>query len=235
MSDERLCVCCAVYRPADEPTLPDDPPVCGSCRKRSRGELSEIPDLYALLPEALEPGRGASEKVSGSRTPPLPVRLEALNLLVAGSVRPIHDKYGDQIGAQPPLVILDSWARDWLSYPWCRGDLLPELTISALTNWLLLRLDDALDNHKAIDDFAFEIHQTLRTLRGVTGSHHTGEHVGLCPMKLRDESRCATKLTVDPYLTDCIRCKTCGTEWNRRKGEWWHLRAQQDGWNEEAA
>ena len=127
------CVICPVFRPVDKPRLPNWPPCCDSCRTRLRVELAEIPDLYALIPDHLEPETGTGVKVSGTRTPPLPLRLDPLNLLVAGPKRqPVHDAFGDQYGPQPPLVVLDLWVAEWIDTRG-QGERQPVPTISTLT------------------------------------------------------------------------------------------------------
>jgi hypothetical protein len=219
-----LCVVCPVLRPASRPMLPDFPPVHEGCRTQIRAELAEIPDLYALIPASLEPGTGTGVKVSGTRTPPLPLALNPLNLLVAGGTGPVHDPYGDQHGPIPPLVVLDLWVGNWIAFRQ-RDEHEPVPTISTLTSWLLNRLDDAFDHHPAIDDFAREIHATYRTIKAVTQAERKGEPVGRCPMETRDGGRCDTKLYADPYV-DQIQCQRCGTSWERRR--WLTLAAAQD-------
>jgi hypothetical protein len=216
-------VVCPVYRPAGRPRLPDFAPVCSGCRERVKSELSEIPDAYALIPASLEPGTGTGVKVSGTRTAPIPVRLDALNLLV-GATGTVHGDPSDQHGPIPPLVVLDQWVADWIDVRQ-RSEHQPVPTISTLTGWLLARLDWALDEHPAVDDFAREVRDTLRAIRGVTEPQRTGEYIGKCPAKLRDESRCQTRLYADPYL-DQIACPRCGVSWARR--QWLQLAAAQD-------
>jgi hypothetical protein len=221
-----LCVVCPVLRPASKPMLPDFPPVHEGCRTQIRAELAEIPDLYALIPASLEPGTGTGVKVSGTRTPPLPLALNPLNLLVGapGGSGAIVDPFGDQHGAIPPVVVLDLWVRDWIDVR-ARDEHDPVPTIATLTSWLIHRLDWALDHHPAIDEFAREVHLTLRTIKAVTQAERKGEPVGRCPMETRDGGRCGTKLYADPYV-DQISCGRCGTSWERRR--WLTLAAAQD-------
>lgn len=220
-----LCVVCTVYRPAARPRLPDFAPVCETCRARVTSDLAEIPDLYALVPASMEPSTGTGVKVSGTRTAPIPVRLDAINLIVASTTTGrVTDPHGDQHGAIPPVVVLDQWVADWIDVR-AKGEHQPVPTISTLTGWLAARLDWALDHHPAIDEFAREIKATLRAIRGVVESHHSGEFIGRCPAKLRDESRCNTRLYADPYL-DLITCPRCSTGWPRR--QWLQLAAAQD-------
>jgi hypothetical protein len=222
------CVTCAVYRPTQQPRLPNNPHVCDSDRRRLAAELADIPTLHAQLRDHLEPGTGTGVRVSGTRTPPLPVRLDALNLLIAGPVGVTADPNLDQCGAIPPLVVLDLWVRDWIDVR-DRAEHQPIPTVAVLAAWLAVRVEWACDQHPAVDEFAREISQTVRAIRGVIQSRHTGEPVGRCPMRLRDDSRCDTRLRADPYI-DRIVCPRCGTEWDRRLQGWIRLRAEQAGW-----
>ena len=55
------------------------------CADRLRTNLTELPGLYALMGAVLAPGTaGDSSRVSGTRTAPLPVRLEPLSLRARG-------------------------------------------------------------------------------------------------------------------------------------------------------
>lgn len=232
------CIVCPVLRETAEPRLPHFPPVCDGCRVRVRAELAEIPDLYALIPDHLEPETGTGVRVSGTRPASLPLRLEPLNLLIYSlDPSPVHDPDGDQYGTMPPLVVLDQWVRDWVDARG-RSEHQPVPTISTLTGWLLNRLDWALDYYPAIDEFAREIDLTVRAIRGAVQSHRSGNDVGTCPMRLRDDTRCNARLRADPYV-DVITCGRCSTTWTRRDSGWLHLAAMQAQWvdneNEEAA
>lgn len=145
--------------------------------------------------------------------------------------RPVRDENGkpvmvpanDQVGHLPTATELDWWVRDWAGR---LGHHLPNPNVTTMVGWLLNRLDDAIDHHPAIDEFAADIHRLLRTLRGVARSaQYRGDKVGRCPMLLRDDTYCATQLYADPYL-DRITCSRCGTSWDRVK--WLALRAAQD-------
>lgn len=227
------CILCPVYHPAGEPRAPEWPPACNGCRERARRELAEIPEAYARVPAALMPGSGGGEHVSGTRTPPLPLRVDVLNLLGPGAAWTHREHDVDQVGTLPPLVLLDQWCRDWLGT--CdRRQHLPDPTVTAMVAWLLVGLDTALDEHPAIDEWARDLSQLVRTLRRVAQAHHQGEKAGRCPARLRDDTRCPATLRADPYV-DQIACGRCGSTWNRRDGGWLRLRAEQRGWENEAA
>lgn len=53
--------------------------VCDLCTQRLAARLWELRDLHALLLAALGPGRAQSQRVSGSREAPLPLRVSALD------------------------------------------------------------------------------------------------------------------------------------------------------------
>lgn len=74
---EHLCVTCSALRPGD-PRVYERPNVCQGCRSRLRSLLSELLDAYAQV--ELVKGSSAGAKVSGSRTPPLPLSVGGLDL-----------------------------------------------------------------------------------------------------------------------------------------------------------
>lgn len=177
---------------------------------------------------------GAGPRISGSPNPTVP-GLERLNLLSPVYLGPgaafilEEDPYqpggSDQHGNPAPLLLLDSWAADWIYYG--LGDIRPVPTMVELCRWLSDRLDAACNTHPAIDEFAKDLSDLSRTVAAVARTDRgRGEKVGRCPAILRDESRCATQLRVDPYA-DVIACHRCGSSWHRRSGEWLKLRAEQ--------
>lgn len=159
MTAEHRCVCCPQLRPG-EPRIYERPTVCEGCRSRLRSLLAEVVELYAAV--ELEPGATAGSRVSGSRTPPLPLAVAALDLTLPAHLGTVHDPFGDQAGDISATTVLESWARDWQTYTWA---LLPEATVAALAAWLRERLDWACDHHPAVDDFAFELSNLVGKLR----------------------------------------------------------------------
>lgn len=246
MSDERLCVTCPVLSPSREPRYVERPNVCEGDRLYLADLLAEIPGLVAQTTDKIHPEKISGEKVSGSRELPAPVNLTALGVTQPPYVRgprtngslDVRGAIDDQLGIPQPVVILDQWVTDWIDYPFCRSTFLPEPDVTSQTVWLGLWLDAACDEHPAIDEFAREIKDIVRKLRGIVQEVEKGTFFGLCPRKLRDGTRCNRRLYVDMYLTDTVKCPRatggCGAEWNRRQGEWVTFRDEQDGWNEAA-
>lgn len=167
--------------------------------------LAEVVELHAELD--LTKGSATGERVSGSRTPPLPLRVDPLDLGMPARIQSVHDPYGDQVGEISIASTLDLWARDWQTHWWAT---LPPPTVDNLAQWLLERLDDACNLHGAIDDFAFELNDRLRRLRPRAPRPELKtnvpcprcEHAALYRMPGSDRIECGTcpaLLTMDEY------------------------------------
>jgi hypothetical protein len=158
MADPLLCVCCQQVEPREGV-------VCDRDRQRLAQALWELRDLHALLPYALELGRGDGQPGRVVRTEaPLPLAADPLDLAGRGTTATISDGDHDQVGAVAVASILDSWAQDWAS---CLDEALPDPSVDALVSWLSRRLPWALDHHPAIDAFAAELTVELYTCRSV--------------------------------------------------------------------
>lgn len=166
MSEHR-CVTCAQLR-AGEPRIYERANVCEGCRSRLAQLLREIMGMHALLPAMLQPGQSQGQRVSGSRTPPLPLRVDPLDLTLPPRSAPVRDVLGDQVGHLSVATVLDQWVRDWKE-TLAVGDQWPGIRVVELTMYLRTRLPWACDGHPAIDEFAAEIRTLHRTLRVVTG------------------------------------------------------------------
>jgi len=227
-----LCVCCPVLRPKGRPRRPNTPQVCDGCRERLSGDLSGLPETYALVDA--DPVRGTSEIRSREYESRPPLNIAALSLLGRGSVIPSTDGRHwpqDQLGTVPPLDLLGWWVEDWITTRAMREQM-PAMVMTTVTTWLSLRLDWACDQHLAIDEFAQDVRQLASQLRPFAGKDG-GTRVGNCPRAYGDD-RCNTPLYVDPYVNE-IRCTRCKQTWRRQDGEWMHLRAQQLAAGVEAA
>jgi hypothetical protein len=86
---EHLCVCCPQLRQG-EPRPYERECVCEGCRARLRTMLAEVVDLYAEL--SLDKAVGVGARVSGSRTPPLPLAVTPLDLTM-----PPHGTVSDDL------------------------------------------------------------------------------------------------------------------------------------------
>lgn len=102
---ERLCCVCPQLRQG-EPRIYDRPQVDEGCRSRLRALLGEVVEHYAVL--TLEKGPGGGAKVSGSRTPPLPLSLNALDLTM-----PPHHGAVTEFRA-PQYVLVEEIVEVWI-------------------------------------------------------------------------------------------------------------------------
>jgi hypothetical protein len=167
---------------------------CRPCTDRVDLNLRSLagPDgLYARLSGRLMPGSGSGgPSVSGSRTAPLPLRLEPLSLLARGGV----------------VTILQTWLIDWhetLDYrhPRWDGDL--QQQCDQAVHRLRVLLPWAADAHPAFEEFARETGQ----LRRQCEAQVTGEKP---PMRVPVGCPCGQTLrvTLDSPGARCPNCST---------------------------
>jgi hypothetical protein len=122
--------------------------------------------VASVVPAGMVPGPGHGGRVSGSRERPLVIRVDAHDLAMPARVLPPYGE--DQVGHPPIATVLDGWVRDWRTHR-SRGEGLPEPTVKILSDWLLTRLDDACDDHPAIDEFSAALRQIHGALRAQLG------------------------------------------------------------------
>ncbi|MFF7411650.1 hypothetical protein [Streptomyces lydicus] len=188
--------CAACSRPLWENELGRR--ACRMCQRRADHDLEALAGprgLYAALDSALAPGAGSGEaRVSGSRSAPLPLRLEPLSLSARGGV----------------VTVLQTWLVDWhdqlqWAHPRWQGDLQQQL--DQVVQALRTNLDWAASQHPAFSDFAVEIAALVRScLRQVTGEKPERRISVECP--------CGGVLRVT-ISTPGARCVGCGTQYAR--------------------
>lgn len=217
-----LCVVCPTFGRDGEdnhpkPRRPNVPNVCDADRERLAGDLAALPDAYYAVPDHLYPSPAGGERHSIGYESRPPVNISALSLLGPGE--------------GTPLAVMATWAMDWATYLREAG---PVNEMTAVCQWLGIRLDWACSNHPAVDEFAAALSDVLGQLRPFQ-SAKVGEPAGRCPRRPGDQ-RCKTPLYVDPYDEQAeIVCPRCKSKWKRGDGEWIHLRAQQIAAGVEAA
>lgn len=169
---------------------------CRPCTDRTDLDLRALAGsdgLYAKLGGRLMPGSGSGgPAVSGSRTAPLPLRLEPLSLIARGGV----------------VTILQTWIVDWhehLDYrhPRWEGNL--QQQCDQAVKRLRVLLPWAAEAHPAFDEFAREIGQ----LRRQCEAQVDGERP---PRRVRVACPCGQTLgfTLD---TTGLRCPNCQTQY----------------------
>jgi hypothetical protein len=173
---------------------------CRPCTDRIDQQLRALagPDgLYARLADSLHPRSGSGGPVvSGSRTAPVPLRLEVLNAMTERG---------------PVLGPLEGWVRDWEQYGRAdvdeTGTLQQRLDHAVQT--LRFNLNWAAAEHPAIADFADELYTITRRCRTATGEDKP-------PVKIPVACRCGQILRVSLDM-DGIECRHCRTEYGHRE------------------
>lgn len=170
------------------------------CAERLNALLVDIPALYVLMGDVLAPGTaGDRTRVSGTRTAPLPVRLEPLSLRARGGI----------------VTILATWEVDWRETrqmaPAERGA--SERDLAAIVLWLRAHLPWAIEQHAAIREFADEVRDVVRECRAAAGLLPHMMRIGTCPVDC-DGQACGEKLYADPQAEE-IWCRKCRTRWPR--------------------
>lgn len=137
-----------------------------------RGGKADNPLARVLPMGIVKSALGAGARVSGSKEPASVTDLDRLDLTAspraAFPTAAGRANKADQIGHLPVAADLDLWVRDWRNtlFP---GQHLPAPTVLALVRWLSVRLGEACDRHPAIDEFAAEMYELRRALRGKLG------------------------------------------------------------------
>ena len=169
---------------------------CRPCIERIDRQLRALagPEgLYARLSAQLAPGAGnGGPAVSGSRTAPVPLRLEVLNLMTAGG---------------PVLGPLETWVRDWETQgraDMCEAGTLQQRVDHAVGT-LRFNLAWAAANHPAVDEFAREVHLAWRQCeRQITGERPARTVPVACPCGQ------VLRVTLD---TAGAQCGGCGEQY----------------------
>jgi hypothetical protein len=171
---------------------------CRLCQDRVDLALRQLPGpdgLYAQLATRLTPGSGGGiGPVSGSRTAPLPLRLEPLSLMARGGV----------------VTVLQAWQVDWREllgwpHPRWQGDLQQQL--DNVVRALRVNLEWAATEHPAFGDFARETVSLVRQCeRQVTGERKERPIPVACP--------CGTVLHVTVSMPG-MRCRGCSAQYTR--------------------
>lgn len=197
---------------------------CRPCEDRTSARITELPGLFRQLDSTAALMKGASRTSaggSGTRTAPIPPRLDVLNLVGPGGV------------AARLSAIEDSWrsALGWTVAPW-RGS--PAQAVPQLVKFLADNLLWACSSYEEvgtdIDDLR-RLHSECTTL--VLDERRPGRvQIGNCPVRI-EGGVCWQPLTAraDSHR---VRCAACNTGWETI-GEWRELRAAQEAVLAEAA
>ncbi|WP_406122962.1 hypothetical protein OHQ89_12420 [Streptomyces canus] len=197
---------------------------CRPCEDRTVSRIAELPALFRQLDTTASLMRGARRPGAsggGSKTPPIPPRLEVLALVGPGGV------------AARLSAIEDSWrsALGWTVAPW-RGSPAQAVPLLAafLANNLLWACSSYEEVGQDIDDLR-RLHSECTAI--VNDERRPGRvQIGNCPTIVGDEV-CWQPLTASAG-SHRIHCAACNAKWETL-GEWRELRAAQERVLEELA
>ncbi len=190
---------------------------CRPCEDATAKRIAELPGLFRQLNTTASLMRGARRSgggTSGSKTPPIPPRLEVLALVgpggAAARLRDIEDAWRNVLG--------------WTVAPW-RGS--PGQAVPEHATFLINNLPWACDSYESvgqdIDDLR-RLHSECTAI--VNGERKPGRvAIGFCPV-LVDDGLCGQQLTASA-ASHRVHCSGCGSRWETL-GEWRELRAAQD-------
>jgi len=190
---------------------------CRPCEDQTAKRLAELGPLFRRLSETATLMRGATRgggTTSGSKTPPIPPRLEVLALTANGGV------------ATRLRDIEDAWraALGWTVAPW-RGS--PAQAVPKHIEFLVNNLPWAVDSYDSVGQDIDDIRKLHAECVAVAANEHRPGRVkiGRCPVHT-DDGLCRAELTATAS-SHRVRCGTCGTRWETL-GDWKRLREQQD-------
>ncbi|GLP64302.1 hypothetical protein TUSST3_09220 [Streptomyces sp. TUS-ST3] len=196
---------------------------CRPCEDATKARIVELPGLFRQLDTTAMLMKGSSRisGPSGSKTPPIPPRIDVLNLVgpggIAARLRDIEDAWRKVLG--------------WTVAPW-RGS--PAEAIPQHARFLADNLLWACGSYEPvgqdIDDLR-RLHGEMTAL--VNNERRPGRvQIGNCPVRVGDEI-CWQPLTAraDSHR---VHCGTCNSKWETL-GEWRELRAAQERVLAEAA
>lgn len=190
---------------------------CRPCEDKTAKRLTELPALLAQLNQTATLMRGAARgggTTSGSKTPPIPPRLEVLSLTAAGGVatrlRDIEDAWRKALG--------------WTVAPW-RGS--SAQAVPEHIKFLANNLPWAVDSYESVGQDIDELRKLHAECTAAAANERRPGRVkiGRCPARY-DDAVCRAELTASAG-SHRVRCGTCGTRWETL-GEWKQLREAQD-------
>lgn len=179
--------------------------VCASCWDFALRCLSKFPERYHALGLALVPsqGSGYSDKVTGSKTPPLPLRIDALHLRSGGISKPLMEHES---------VMRKQRSETMITF---RGDELN--TITETCNYLLNRKEWIWRNYSDRVGLVITIIGINKRINNMIGVKSDEIVIGSCPTINDDGETCNAKLKVNPTKLDRtseIKCYRCETVWD---------------------
>ncbi|MGW6741657.1 hypothetical protein ACWGDX_13175 [Streptomyces sp. NPDC055025] len=230
---------------------------CRPCEDQTAKRLAELGGLFGRLNETATLMRGARRPggaTSGSRTPPIPPRLEVLALTANGGIatrlQAIEDSWRQALGWPTPPTVdnrttypvhRDAEGHLRLGQP-VKGDRVyphwrtqhAAAAVPKHLKFLMNNLLWAVDSYESVGQDIEDLRLLHAECTVIAADERRPGRVsiGRCPA-VSDEGPCGAQLTASA-ASHRVRCQACGARWETL-GEWRELRAAQEKALAEAA
>lgn len=183
--------------------------LCSMCWDFALTKLEAFSSKYHALEEELIPSKGHGEKISGSKTPPIPVKLETLDLRTGGISKPL-------MSHESKIRVTREHTR--ITF---RGEEINRIKMSV--KYLTGQSEWIFNYYEEIEVLVKDINTIDNRISSVLGYKSEMVPIGTCPVVDDKGETCGAKLLINPRtFTDFndIKCKACGTSWDSAK---WRL------------
>lgn len=194
---------CVVCRKSTERSI------CEPCWDFAVIKLQSFPAKYFELERELIPSKGYGERVGGSKTPPIPVKLETLDLRTGGISKPL---------TRHEMKIRITREHTRITF---RGEEINKIKMTV--KYLIGQSEWIYEHYEEIDTLTKDINDISNRIASVLGFKSEMVTIGTCPAQDDKGEICGSKLLINPKtLTnfDDIKCRACGTSWSSAK---WRL------------
>jgi hypothetical protein len=194
---------CASCRKATERSL------CPLCWEYSVEKLKSFSNKYKQLESEMLPAQGYGERVGGSKTPPIPVRVETLHLRTGGISKPL-------MAHEANIRVEQRHTR--ITF---RGEEHNRIEITC--KYLTAQAEWIFTSYQEVGKLAADIDLINKQINTVLGYRSDLLTIGTCPSVDDKGETCGNKLQVNPAtLTSFgdIKCRACNTVWSSEK---WRL------------
>lgn len=187
----------------------NDQIVCINCWQFALAQLKKFPDKYNELENELQPSKGYGERVSGTKTPPLPVRLETLYLRTGGI------SHNLMLHEQQIRIVQHHTKITW------RGEEINRITKTC--EYLITHEEWIYKNYVDIDTLTKDVQDIAGKINFVLGHKSEEITIGTCPAIDEKNEICGAILRINPNILNTyseIKCRACDTTWTSDK---WRL------------
>ncbi|MFG2748050.1 hypothetical protein [Streptomyces xanthophaeus] len=204
-----LCIAATCDRELRDHELASAQLLCDPCLHGMRGWLASIPNQMIVLREgSMQREVSGGTGRSGTKTAPLPGRLDTINLVGPAAVGRVDGPLDDQLGDVPIVGVLGGWVQLVIEErPAKPPTAATEITLAA---WLTLHLGWSSQQPWA-GEMRSELHDMMRSIWRITSLQPRTRAISRpCP---RDACQMLTLIERD--WVQYIECTSCGGLWTK--------------------